>query len=109
QEAAEFAPVGATLPALTRFRGVSRYLARQAVRFIYTAAAALTGRQRRYNFSLLQAVVALADRVQELEREGSDLRQRLGLPDLPPSGPRCRPDTTDWSIWQSVVVHNEYR
>jgi FkbM family methyltransferase len=109
QEAAEFAPVGATLPALTRFRGVSRFLARQAARFVYTAASALTGRQRRYNFSLLQAVVALADRVEELERESSVLRQRLGLPELPPSGPRCRPDTLDWSIWQSVVVHNEYR
>jgi FkbM family methyltransferase len=108
QEAAENAPVGVTLPAVTRWRGVRRLLARLAARFVNTAASVITVRQRRYNLSLLQAVGALADKVRELEQANDDLHRRLGFPLEEGDRLHLRRGTLDWSIWQSVVMHNEY-
>ncbi|HEY8505238.1 MAG TPA: FkbM family methyltransferase [Gemmataceae bacterium] len=109
RDAAENAPVGASLPRLAGASRLKRTLGRFLARLVNGAARAVTVRQRQYNHSLLQAVRSLAARLRDAEQAQEALRAELHELRVLVEPMHFRPGTLDAAIWNVVVHENEYR
>jgi tRNA (mo5U34)-methyltransferase len=87
--AEQHARIGTEVPSLTRYRGVTRRLARLAARGLLHVSQVVTNRQRQFNVSMLSSVQALRQRIHELEAHPEPLPESRDAPtDVLP----CRPD-----------------